>query len=274
MKLKYLGTAAAEAFPALFCECDNCKKARAAGGRNIRSRSQAIVDNRLLLDFPGDTCWHAAQNRIDLLQTNHCLITHTHTDHFDPADLSYTRLPFSYHPQDWTFTLWGSEDLIPLLRDYPRTGDSPLRLRTVRPFEPFELDGYTVTALKAEHGTDHPCFYMISDGEKTILYAHDTDFFPEETWEYLARVKPVFDLVSLDCTEGAFDSLPYKGHMCLGTNIACRDRMKAEGFLRDDTILVLNHFSHNALQGVYEEFVPIARRHGFLVSYDGMEITL
>lgn len=48
MKLQYLGTAAAEGWPALFCECDHCKRAKEAGGRNIRTRSQAVIDDTLM----------------------------------------------------------------------------------------------------------------------------------------------------------------------------------------------------------------------------------
>ena len=32
MKLKYLGTAAAEGYPAMFCNCENCKKAQKEKG--------------------------------------------------------------------------------------------------------------------------------------------------------------------------------------------------------------------------------------------------
>ena len=51
MKIKYLGTAAAEGVPAIFCRCEVCRKSKEAGGRNIRTRSQSIIDDRLLLDF-------------------------------------------------------------------------------------------------------------------------------------------------------------------------------------------------------------------------------
>ena len=51
MKLTYLGTAAAEGWPAAFCNCDGCRAARRLGGRNIRTRSQALVDDALLLDL-------------------------------------------------------------------------------------------------------------------------------------------------------------------------------------------------------------------------------
>lgn len=51
MKIKYLGTAAAEGVPGLFCNCPVCMHARLHKGRNIRTRSQAIVDDTLLIDF-------------------------------------------------------------------------------------------------------------------------------------------------------------------------------------------------------------------------------
>ena len=52
MKIKFLGTAAAEAYPAMFCDCENCKKAESLGGKNIRTRSQALIENDMLIDFP------------------------------------------------------------------------------------------------------------------------------------------------------------------------------------------------------------------------------
>ena len=39
MNLLFLGSAASEAIPALWCECPNCRKAAALGGRNLRRRT-------------------------------------------------------------------------------------------------------------------------------------------------------------------------------------------------------------------------------------------
>ena len=59
MKITYYGTSASEAWPALFCECEACRLARKYGGKNVRSRSQTLIDDTLLLDFPPDTNYHA-----------------------------------------------------------------------------------------------------------------------------------------------------------------------------------------------------------------------
>ena len=55
MQFQYLGTAAAEGWPAVFCRCKYCLEAQRLGGKNIRTRSQAIVNDDLLLDLPPDT---------------------------------------------------------------------------------------------------------------------------------------------------------------------------------------------------------------------------
>ena len=38
MKIRFLGTAAAEGWPAVFCACESCKRAERLGGKDIRTR--------------------------------------------------------------------------------------------------------------------------------------------------------------------------------------------------------------------------------------------
>ena len=86
MKIKYLGTAAFEGVPSLFCTCNVCQEAKEKKGRYIRSRSQAIINDELLMDFPADTVWHSIQYEMDWTKIGHCLITHSHSDHLYPSD--------------------------------------------------------------------------------------------------------------------------------------------------------------------------------------------
>ena len=55
MKMTWLGTAAAEGWPAMFCRCPSCTESAKHGGKSIRSRSQSLVNDDLLIDFPADT---------------------------------------------------------------------------------------------------------------------------------------------------------------------------------------------------------------------------
>ena len=52
MKLTYYGTAAAEGFPGIFCECKYCKRARSLGGKNFRSKYAGYNDETFVeLEF-------------------------------------------------------------------------------------------------------------------------------------------------------------------------------------------------------------------------------
>ena len=88
MQFQYLGTAAAEGWPAVFCRCKYCLEAQRLGGKNIRTRSQAIVNDDLLLDLPPDTYMHKLMNHLDLSRVKYLFVTHFHMDHFYPQELT------------------------------------------------------------------------------------------------------------------------------------------------------------------------------------------
>jgi len=55
MEIKILGTAASEGWPAIFCACETCRRAREVGGKNIRSRASVQFGPRYKIDLPRDT---------------------------------------------------------------------------------------------------------------------------------------------------------------------------------------------------------------------------
>lgn len=270
LKLQYLGTAAAEAIPAVFCNCEVCRKSRELGGRHLRTRSQALVNDDLLIDFPCDAYAHALRFGIDYSKIDHCIITHTHGDHLFPWELNHLKPHNQY--ERGVFHVFGSEDVEAAISGPVANAKGFLQFHRVEPFEPFQIGSYRITALKAAHGTAHPYIYLIEDETGSLLYAHDTDLFPEETMEYLKRVKPALGLISLDCTEGAHEDLNYHGHMCLGRNVRCRNDLIDCGVADENTVFVLNHFSHNGLSVGYDDFCALAEPLGFVVSYDGMTV--
>ena len=75
MKLQYIGTAAAEGIPALFCNCDTCREAMRRGGKDLRMRSGAIVNDKLIIDLNPDL--YAAKLRfgLDLSGVRNAIIT-------------------------------------------------------------------------------------------------------------------------------------------------------------------------------------------------------
>lgn len=90
MKVTYLGTAAAERVPAIFCNCRICRHAMEKKGREIRTQTQALLDDgKLLIDFPGDSYLHRLSGRVDYNRVEALLLTHWHSDHFYGEDLAY-----------------------------------------------------------------------------------------------------------------------------------------------------------------------------------------
>lgn len=276
MEFRYLGTATAEGLPTMFCKCPVCERSRKLGGRNIRTRTQAMVDGRLLIDFPPETQWHMQREGLCLADFTDVLITHRHGDHLYPHDVGILRYGFAYPPKGTHVTFHGSalvgEEIRPLMELLAREGTA--EFVEVTPFTPFEINGYTVTALPAVHDpVSGPVIYQITDGAKTILYAHDTNLFGEDVWDYWKSHPVRFDFVSLDCTYALAESQS-KGHMNLAMNRQVRARMLETGLADEATRFACNHFSHNGGEIVYDDFVPAAAKDGFLVSYDGMTLAV
>ncbi len=274
MKIKYLGTAAAEGTPALFCDCERCRMALELGGKEIRTRSQALINEDLLIDMPCDTYSHFMQNKIDSRKIKNILITHIHEDHLYPEEIHLLRAGHSKPAAGFHINVYGSEDILSKLADYEKECNGVFTLNVLKPFKAVQIGGYSVTPLKAYHGTPNPYIYAVSDGGKSLLYAHDSDFFTEETQEYLISSGLKFDLVSLDCTMGNMPHSDWRGHMYLKQNVECVEFMREKGLISSTAKIVLNHFSHNAPQSSYCDMLKLANPHGFTVSFDGMEVEI
>ena len=274
MKIKFLGTAAYEGVPSLFCDCEVCRKSVAAGGKNLRSRSQALVNDNLLIDFPADTVWHSHKYGLDWNKITDCIITHSHSDHLYPADTAM--LASGYAKGNSKLHFHCGESGLNKLKEVAEREHigARIELSLVEPFKPFTVCNgkYTVMPLPADHAQNtSPVIYAIAGEGKRMLYAHDTGMFSESVWNGL-RSFGKFDLVSLDCTAClALDGDWERGHMSVGSNLRTIDRMEQEGLADDKTVFVLNHFSHNGGQ-THDELVKAVKDKGVIVAYDGMEI--
>ena len=281
MEIKYLGTCAAEGFPAMFCYCSVCEKARKLGGKNVRTRSQAIIDGKLLIDFPADTYLHVLQGGLDLRKVEALLITHGHDDHIYPYDVAYREEKYGHSKENTKkvplpvfATKKSGERLKAVIEEKNISEKDPdaLQLKEIETFKEYNIAGYKVVPLKADHAPAlDPVIYLIEKQGKTILYAHDTGYFPEETWEYLENNNIKFDLVSLDCTSVMKD-YAVNNHMGLKACCSVKDRLLNKN-ADDQTIFILNHFSHNGGY-VYDDLVPVAEKLGFKVSYDGIKFEI
>lgn len=279
MKYKYYGTAAAEAIPSLFCDCQTCQRARKIGGRNVMSRSQQTIDNKLLIDFPSDTFYHTTMG-LPLNKIRTCIITHNHEDHFYVDDFMM-RCGCGSHPDDEEpFTVYvtkaGYNQLKKKMSEHAWYAETPDRVKAVeiKPFVPFTAEGYKITPLKANHGpqTD-PVIYLIEKDGKCVLHSNDTGYYPDETWEYLEKLDVHIDFASFDCTEAYLEKDDdRRGNHCNYPTIKnIKNRLAQIGLVDETTISVVNHFSHNCGL-LYDDLCSLVKDDGFLVSYDGFEI--
>ena len=272
MKLQFLGTAAAEGMPAVFCNCEYCREARKLGGKNIRTRSQALVNGDLLIDLPADTYFHFLQNGIegDLIQ--YLLITHPHSDHLYAEELERRRYPFANGMREKTLEIHGGAGAVRRIANIPNVRN--ISVNRIAPYSPTKIGDYTVTALPARHMDDpseEPYIYIIQSEDATLLYAHDTGYFFEEVLEYIEKEKLVFDCISFDCTNVSLPSSDKGGHMGIYNILHLNKRLEEIGASFEKTLKIINHFSHNGnpLQHILEEKV---RPYGWLVAHDGMQV--
>lgn len=273
MNLTYLGTGSAEGVPALFCKCEVCQKAQQRRGREIRTRTQALINQDLLIDFPGDSYFHFIQQPYDLAAIEHLLITHSHADHFYPEDLAMRMTGYS-NGLESKLTVYGNERVHQFFdRALDLEGfrdEEHLAFEEVEPFVPITIKGYTIIPLLADHDPREKCFiYQISDGDKQLLYAHDTGYFRSEVWKYWQETKPYFQIVSLDCNHQKVKVK--KNHMSFYDDIAIKEKMLMLGYADEKTLFAINHFSHNGGLN-YQEMAEWAYSEGFITAYDGLQI--
>ncbi len=269
MKIHYLGTAAAEGWPAVFCQCEPCRLARKKGGKNIRTRSSLLIGDDVLVDLPPDTYLHALRAGLELGKIRHLLLTHSHGDHFYWPELFQRAEPYAHLEPGQTLHIWGNEKVGGILRE-EADKFGPCQIHTVRPGDAFQAGKLSVTALRADHAKgEDALLYLISDGADRIFHAHDSGLYPEETWRALAGKK--LNLVNFDCTFGPISSRTW--HMGIPEVLEAKAKLEAIGALGAGAKCVITHFSHNGglLHSQLEELTESA---GLIVAYDGMSIEI
>lgn len=270
MKWQYLGTAAAEGFPALCCECEACRRAREAGGKNLRLRSGLVINDSAMIDFPPDVMTFSQRFGVPFSRVRDVFITHSHHDHFDAEDLTMRRHPvFCRLPDERPLNVYANRAALERLSAYEEASLTAqyLRLTELEYFKSYTAEnGVVFTFLPANHAPwEQAGIYVVQEGDKTALYAHDTYVIPDDTMAFLK--KQSFDLVSLDCTFGK--NARGFSHMGLPDNREAVATLRQAGALKKDAVVIVNHFTHNCGQ-LHEELEAEVKDDGFLVAYDGM----
>lgn len=269
MKLTFLGTAAAEGFPAVFCNCEHCQKARKLGGKNIRTRSQTLINDDLLIDLPADTYHHFLTNNIEGHKIKYLLVTHSHQDHFYMEELAMRHDPFAHNMEAEKVHVIASQGAFEKLKNMNGIEKFGIDYTEIKPFEAVSFGEYKVTGLPANHYKgDGALIYIIEHGGKKILYAHDTGYFYDEAFDYISENKIAFDMITLDCNMCDEKVSDHASHMGFYNIERVLEKLVQMGAVTDKTIKFVNHFSHNSAP-FQERIEELAKPMGCLVSYDG-----
>ncbi|AEI42903.1 MBL fold metallo-hydrolase [Paenibacillus mucilaginosus] len=268
MKIHFLGTAAAEGFPNAFCRCESCIKARELGGKNIRTRSSAIIDDMIKFDYSPDSYMQALRDSIDLGAIEHLLVTHTHSDHYNAYDLECRREGIAHglqHPMH----IYGNDAVMHNTRvAIGRFEGERFAFHLLRPFETIAVGDAVVTPLPADHDRMETCLlYVIEKQGKKLLYGHDSGWFPEATWAWLKERN--LDCVILDCTHGYTGNSRDTNHMGIETVLEAQREFRRQNILKQEGKIVVTHFSHNS-RLLHDEFDEIFKPSGVTVAHDGL----
>jgi phosphoribosyl 1,2-cyclic phosphate phosphodiesterase len=275
MELTILGTAAAEGWPAPFCRCAFCEEARRRGGPNIRTRSGALIDDDLKIDFCPDTLCQMQRTGRCLDRVRTLVFTHQHSDHVAAQEMEWAVVPYTQTPPAEIHVHANAETLALIEGAFePKQRDQLTNYRFHPPLQSLvpvtTAAGDVILPMPADHvrGAFVLRITRARDG-KTLFYGHDSGLYPEATLAALAD-GPKLDIALFDCTLGGQKS-QNRGHMGIDGVIQMADELRRRGAVTDRTKLVATHFSHNGGL-LHEELCAAFLPHGILVAYDGITL--
>jgi phosphoribosyl 1,2-cyclic phosphate phosphodiesterase len=294
MRITFLGTGAAESFPALFCNCKVCGRARDLGGRNLRCRSSALVNEDLLVDYGPDTSPQCIRFNVDLTKVKDILITHSHQDHLYMQDVRHRKWDSRQGGSLGMVTLWGNPDSIEMFNEQMRDvlmeefgqrknairptreeaieelGDYLLmQTRVIEPHQSIDVGRYKIHTIHAHHKEPELSLnFIIDDGNTRFLYGNDTSIWEAAEWSFIESLGITMDVVALDCTVGL--GLP-GGHHSNESFLATHEEFVTRGLLSPGARFFAHHFSHQ-WNLVHDDIVAFMKPHGVEVTFDGLVV--
>ncbi|MBQ8509086.1 MAG: hypothetical protein IJ493_04180 [Clostridia bacterium] len=281
----FIGTSAGEAIPNPFCRCRVCENARKVGGREIRTRSSFMLDNKNVIDLGADYLTQAFLRGITLDGVENVIFTHMHSDHICYNFLweRHVRGEGGDHP----LHVWLSEEGYHFFTDvYLKQkwigGDGAyckdVTFHPLKFGETVQIGDYTATPLRGNHRTEfdkNSTNYLLEKGDMRLYYALDSGYFLEETFAALAGKK--LTTLVMECTNPytdkprASEKSPHNDlFLCLRT----LDRLYESEAITADTAIYLSHISPFGVTHaeLCDYVTGLDKPYRIHVAYDGLEI--
>jgi phosphoribosyl 1,2-cyclic phosphate phosphodiesterase len=286
MNLLFLGTGAAEGIPAAYCRCRACTDVRERGGIEIKTRSALRLGKKYQVDISPDNHYQMIKHKIDMYEVEHIFVTHLHGDHFGWRRLSdrFMSEVTNDNPLNICLSLPAKRHLESLLEESLKPSserkqfEEQFTVTGLEYFEEYRIDELKVETIKGNHDghgeNERSMHYLFTLPEgKKLLYALDTGYYLEDTWEYLAGKHA--DILVMECTfAGRTDRGQFPdGHLDLPSFLKTLERMKKNGFIDEQTRVYSTHLNphqgltHHELQKRFDD-----SPFNVTVAYDGLEV--
>ena len=289
----FLGTGDSKGYPCPNCRCVACEEARRLGGKAIKTRSDFLIDEHSVIDFGPDILCQMLTANVMMDSIKNVFMTHSHFDHISISSLLL--LNEGTGARTTPINFFGPKGALEFVEDMARRNTyrsgtregiysySHLKYCPLDYFETVETDGIRVTTLKSSHegwGVNELGFnYIVEKDGKTLLYATDTGWYPDETWEFLKNSDFKFDYVIMENTYGKdprnIIKLYAGGHLNTTNFFMMLDKLVECGNMTKDTPVYVTHVA-DAGREPYNELVDAMENNGTYtdvqVAYDGQKL--
>lgn len=268
MEIRLLGTGAADGIPTFYGDDEISRYARRYGGKDVRTRSSALLDGHIKIDLPPDSLHQMQRDKLRAADWTALIFTHGHDDHFARREIQYTLFPFTdqlFMP----YIIYGNDRISAALPEaFP---DWPIEVRQTFSFESFTHLDYTITPIRARHKEDEDSQNLIFQREgKTFLYATDTGVWKQETFGFLQDYR--LDLLVIECTDGLRKST-YEGHLDIEACAGVVEALRESKVLHDKSRVVTTHHSAKGLAR-HSDLERELGKHRIEPGFDGMCIRI
>ena len=267
MKITFLGTSAGEEYPCAFCICENCEKARAWGGKNIRRNSCAVIDGDIMIDISKTAHIQAERFNINLRDITTLLSTHSHGDHLNTHTLWTRQIAPGFELPD--LNIFGSRKVFDVMSADDKLDLSKINFNIVEPYKKYcagNLGIYTLDARHDDRGVN-AVNYIITRKNITFAYLSDTGYPFDETLDALKNHK--YDFI---ISEGTFgDRKDSSAHMGINQNIRLLEFFNANKLWKNKPDYYITHVAPHGCPP-HDEYAPVIESKGMKLAYDGLVI--
>jgi len=252
MKIKFLGTSAGWPLPRLGCRCEICQS---KNPKDTRTRTQLLVNDKILLDAGPDTYKHLISNNPQKIEA--IFISHEHHDHV----LGLWDISHIYNRQQIPI-LYVTQAVLNGIKKIFDTNLLKLKVEVTKPLETIHLKNTKVTYFPVIHGNT-PAFGIKVKESKILAYIPDFN-----------KILPSSQKVIRDCDLLAIDGSSLgkigktAGHISINDGIQIAKKLKA----KQTYFVHLGHktATHKFLENYLKENVGT----NFHPAYDGLELNL